>query len=568
MTVGGWDDFPGTNNFATDARVREHVGWIVMQSYPQVTVAELAARSGIAGLTAQEAIAGTQAAIWSFTDSAPAAAGYTYRGIVTDWETDTTSAPAQRVGALVDYLTGAANVGLSEVEGPAISAEPAQHNGVAGTRVGPIRFVATEPTVVVDASTTYPLVDADGVPVDVDRVPTGTDLFLDVPAGAPAGAATLTASIVGPQRTGMLVTNTDPRSQTLMIARSDQARVSTTAAVDWAAVPTLATTARDGHDGDSFLPEDGPAVVVDTVRYEGLLPGTEYQLDGELMLRDGSEGRPTGITATTRFTPAEPAGSVELTFEVPAGLLHGEVIVVFEHLSTDGRPVASHADIDDEGQTVYRPAIETDAYDLLDLDQILAPGGATLRDDVAYSGLRVGDRYTLRGDVMDHATGEPTGITGETEFVAQTSSGVVSVDFKVPAGYAGTTLVVFERLYLQGADRPAARSVQPGEVLLATHTDLDEVRQTVVVDEEPPPPPPGDTPDEEEPAPPPADDETPRDQTPPPAADEEPVQHEVSSTEQLPATGASVAGGWVALLLAVVGTALVAAARLRRTQLS
>src|SRR5699024_3487715 len=74
---------------------------------------------------------------------------------------------------------------------------------------------------------------------------------------------------------------------------------------------------------------------------------------------------------------------------------------------------------------------------------------------------------------MDKATGEGTGLTGETTFVASTANGTVEIEFTFGEGFAGKTLVVFERLY--EADGTVA----------AVHEDIEDEDQTVVVNDEP-----------------------------------------------------------------------------------
>ncbi len=70
--------------------------------------------------------------------------------------------------------------------------------------------------------------------------------------------------------------------------------------------------------------------------------------------------------------------------------------------------VASHADINDEGQTVTfgQPEIGTTAT--IDGEKTAQPAEQiTITDTVDYSGLAAGQEYTLKGVLMDKATGEP-----------------------------------------------------------------------------------------------------------------------------------------------------------------
>jgi|GEM_PF-1496785 len=465
LDVGGWDTFPGTNLFATSATARQKVTWIVYHSYPHLTLAQYRTLTGEPELSEAEAIAATQAAIWHFTDD------FTYTGLYAGGR-DNSSAAALRVGRVYDHLTGSANTGRAETVGPEVTVTVPTTAGQAGTKVGPIRINSSEPTATVTVTGHHPLVRADGTAVDLDAVPTGVDLYVDVPADAAADSITVTAAVTGPESTGLLVTNTDPRTQTLMIARSDQTTREAKGKITWLAQPRITTTATDLGDGDDHLPATGEVTVRDTVHYTGLIVGQTYRLEGELMVRNANgDAVATGITVSQEFTPTETSGEETLEFTVPADQLRGQVVVVFEELFHGKQSVAVHADIDDEDQTVYRPAVGTTAVDGVDGDNLLpATGPATVTDTVAYRGLKIGQEYTLRGTLMTKAadgSAVDSGISEEISFTPTTSNGTVEVTFTVPDGQLrGTTVVVFERLFL-------------GDREVAVHTDIDDVDQTV-----------------------------------------------------------------------------------------
>ncbi len=494
LNVGGWNTFPGNNNFNKDSVAQEKIAWIVYNSYPNRELNELAEKAGISGkLTEKEAITATQAAIWSLSDSAPAETKFKYTGFLAEGNKTPSPDQKERVDGLFDYLTGSANTGRPEVLTPSLDISGPAEAGKAGTRVGPIVIDASEDFVTVTTDTNYTVVDADGNPVDLAAVPGNTALYIDVPAEATAGSATVTVSLTGSRYTGHLLTGAKHRTQSLVISRSESVQESKTVRVDWKRGPSLTTTARSGETGkeiggnSKFLIANNEATVIDVVEYAGLTPGVEHELHGELMVRDGDQAVSTGVTASTTFTPTEESGTVELTFTIDAAELNGNVIVAFERVLVNGQEIAAHTDIFDEGQTVYRPAIETDASDLADSDQVLDPTGGTLRDRITYEGLRVGSKYVARGVIMDQATGESTGIIAETKFKAATPNGVVYVDFEVPEGHAGQTLVVFEELYLV-KDGKKSGAKQPSEdVLVAVHADIQDARQTVTVAETPAP---------------------------------------------------------------------------------
>lgn len=124
--------------------------------------------------------------------------------------------------------------------------------------------------------------------------------------------------------------------------------------------PEIKTTAKDGSDGDQDVSVSKKAVIVDTVTYHGLMPGSTYKVSGTLMNKTTGEalmqdGKP--VTAHTEFKAEKANGSVEVTFSFDASSLAGQDVVVFEKLFyADGKTeheIASHEDIKDEGQTVH-----------------------------------------------------------------------------------------------------------------------------------------------------------------------------------------------------------------------
>ena len=101
---------------------------------------------------------------------------------------------------------------------------------------------------------------------------------------------------------------------------------------------------------------------MDTVTYEGLIPGQSYTLKGVLM--DKSTGEPLlinnkQITAEKIFIPEKSSGTVEMEFTFDATFAAGKEIVVFERLYVQGIEVAAHTDINDKNQTVQIKTPET-----------------------------------------------------------------------------------------------------------------------------------------------------------------------------------------------------------------
>lgn len=118
--------------------------------------------------------------------------------------------------------------------------------------------------------------------------------------------------------------------------------------------PKLKTTATIGGKKEAVITKE--LVLEDKVSYTGLTPGKEYTVKGVLM--DKSTGKKflvsgKEITAEATFTPEESEGEVTVTFQFDGSKITAKTeLVVFETLYRDGKEVAAHADINDEGQTV------------------------------------------------------------------------------------------------------------------------------------------------------------------------------------------------------------------------
>ena len=249
-------------------------------------------------------------------------------------------------------------------------------------------------------------------------------------------------------------------------------------------VPEIGTTAL--VDGEHTAAPAGEVTLVDTVTYKNLKVGQTYKLSGVLMDKETGEPLLVGegeeqaqVTAEVEFTPTSAQGTVELTYTFDGSALAGKSVVVFEDLYQDENVVASHADINDEGQTVTfgQPEIGTTAT--IDGEKTAQPAEQiTITDTVDYSGLAAGQEYTLKGVLMDKETGEPLlvndqQVTSEATFTPAESNGTVDVLFTFDAtGLERKSLVVFETLF-------------QGETEIASHEDIEDEGQTVTFTEQP-----------------------------------------------------------------------------------
>ena len=231
-------------------------------------------------------------------------------------------------------------------------------------------------------------------------------------------------------------------------------------------------------EGEKEVDPLDKVTLTDTVSYTGLVPGKEYRATGVLMdketgeklLVDGKE-----ITAETVFVPETKNGSVDVTFVFDATGLHGKEIVVFEDLYRENVLLATHADINDEGQTVKikNPEIGTKAT--ADGKKEITADKITITDVVSYKDLTPGKEYKLTGVLMNKATNDKLlidgkEITAEATFTPKATTGEVEMTFTFDAREltTETEVVVFETLYRDGIE-------------IAVHADIEDEGQTVKI---------------------------------------------------------------------------------------
>lgn len=231
-------------------------------------------------------------------------------------------------------------------------------------------------------------------------------------------------------------------------------------------------------DGEKEVDPLDKVTLTDTVSYTGLVPGKEYKVTGVLMdketgeklLVDGKE-----ITAETVFVPETKNGSVDVTFIFDATGLHGKEIVVFEDLYRENVLLATHADINDEGQTVKikNPEIGTKAT--ADGKKEITADKITITDVVSYKDLTPGKEYKLTGVLMNKATNDKLlidgkEITAEATFTPKAPTGEVEMTFTFDAREltVETEVVAFETLYRDGIE-------------IAVHADIEDEGQTVKI---------------------------------------------------------------------------------------
>ena len=262
--------------------------------------------------------------------------------------------------------------------------------------------------------------------------------------------------------------------------------------------PIIGTTAVDAADGDKTVTGEENVAVRDTVHYNNVTPGKTYKVIGTLyekvLDKNGKVTKKafkdkdgTPITAEANFTAEDSYGNVDVTFYFDgSSLKEGTSLVAFESLSYNDKEIASHADVNDSGQTVIitKPKLSTTATDALDGDKnLIGEDNATIADTVHYMNVTPGKTYKVSGTLYEKVTdkdgkvskkqlldadGNP--VTAETEFIPETAFGDVDVTFTFDASdlKAKDKVVAFESLSLNGKE-------------LASHADIEDKSQTVTI---------------------------------------------------------------------------------------
>ena len=340
-----------------------------------------------------------------------------------------------------------------------------------------------------DKSTKKAFMDADGTPV------TATAEFT---AEAESGTATVTFTFdASGIKTGTkLVAFETVATNGIEIAdHKDINDIDQTVTVK---APVIGTTAVDAADGDKTVTGEENVAVRDTVHYNNVTPGKTYKVTGTLyekvLDKNGKvtkkvfkDKNGTPVTAEANFTAEDSYGNVDVTFYFDgSSLKEGISLVAFESLSHNDKEIASHADVNDSGQTVIitKPKLSTTATDALDGDKnLIGEDNATIVDTVHYMNVTPGKTYKVSGTLYEKVTdkdgkvskkqlldADGNSVTAETEFIPETAFGDVDVTFTFDASdlKAKDKVVAFESLSLNGKE-------------LASHADIEDKSQTVTI---------------------------------------------------------------------------------------
>ncbi|GGT09151.1 TQXA domain-containing protein [Streptomyces chromofuscus] len=236
------------------------IRWILQHSYPQVNdLASLARKAGIrGGLSEQDAAAGTQVAIWRYSDAV---------------DVDAVDPEAEK---LADYLHKSAR-DMAEPQA-SLTLDPPALSGHPGGLLGPVTVHTNAESVTVtapaDAATSGVwVVGEDGEEVTTAR--NGSRLYFQVPEDTADGSAEVTVQASTTVPVGRAFAS-ETRSQTQILAGSSESTVTATASANWAekgAIPALSAAENCAEGGvDITVANEGD----EAFTFE--LMGTEYSI--------------------------------------------------------------------------------------------------------------------------------------------------------------------------------------------------------------------------------------------------------------------------------------------------
>lgn len=171
------------------------------------------------------------------------------------------------------------------------------------------------------------------------------------------------------------------------------------------------------EDNTDDTTDDGtqPDVTNDDTNDETNENDTTERTDKVYTLRD-AEGNP--VTATAEFVPESSDGYVYIDFEFDSTGLEGKNVVAFEELKYKDIVIATHADIEDEDETVHYPDFKTTTWNsnitvVVEGEEDSAQEveavaeGSSFTDTIHFHNLLANRKYIAKGTLMDKETGEP-----------------------------------------------------------------------------------------------------------------------------------------------------------------
>ncbi|WET81587.1 thioester domain-containing protein [Amycolatopsis sp. QT-25] len=211
------------------------INWVLHHGYPAVAVKKIESALGKdvklnGGLSVEEAVTATQAAVWHFSD-----------GKNLDRKKPLPHEEAEEsadVLAVYDYLIGKDNVGIGQQPKPTLDIGPAKASGATGSKLGPFSIATSGD--ITELTSKLPegvkVTDADGKEIKAAAIKDGTKVYIDVPKDAKDGNGSFSLKVSGHLDTGRLFVGENYAkvpAQSLIVAESEKTSVVANATASW-----------------------------------------------------------------------------------------------------------------------------------------------------------------------------------------------------------------------------------------------------------------------------------------------------------------------------------------------
>ena len=222
-------------------------------------------------------------------------------------------------------------------------------------------------------------------------------------------------------------------------------------------IVSLDTISLDKLDEDKFIEVSKTSVIKDLVHY-CVTPNTDFKITGYLADADTDEALSFNhkpIAKEVIVSSETGCGDIEMEYEFDSTRLAGHKIVVYNNLYIKHHKVLAHESPYDENQFVSIISFFTYAQNYNDRTKMLSIDSGNRIEDKIYYCLQPGERYIIKGTLMDKKTGKEILVNGEPV----TESYELVVNKRKPCGelamtypidtteLGGVEIVVFDEIY-------------------------------------------------------------------------------------------------------------------------
>jgi TQXA domain-containing protein/LPXTG-motif cell wall-anchored protein len=257
-----WNKHPKANTPFKENSAK--INWVLHHGYPTVEPAKLAKAADIKGeLSEAEAIAGTQSAVWHFSDK---------RKLESVAESDTVQ--SADVFAVYNYLTGSKNDGIDTEPKPVLTLEPNKLTGKPDSLIGPFTVTTSANGVTIAAKLPEGVIFSDKAGKELSKAEVASkikqldkyEFYVKVPAGVPTGKVDFTVSGDTEFSLGRLFISKDASkpSQSIILAKTENVKLEAKGVAEWgvpATTPTTDTPAPQPKNTSNELANTGASIL-------------------------------------------------------------------------------------------------------------------------------------------------------------------------------------------------------------------------------------------------------------------------------------------------------------------